>query len=1031
MYARIIGPLLGFLLLFFIKANAQDLIINEILSSNTIGILDSYNEHSDWIEIKNLSTKTISLEGYYLSDNDEDPRKWVFPNVDIAAHSFLLIFASKNNTTDKELHCNFKLSLHGENILLSNSEGLLIHRLNAAIQQPNISYGPPINAIDIPKYYNLPTPNAENNSFGYDGFLDPPHLSHEPGYYEQSIEVDVSDDDMEVFFRYTLDGSDPHEDSPLYTGPLYFEDAATQANIISQIATNPSFDYPKPGYTESRAHNRGWLSPYESVNKVNVLKIKAFKTDYLPSTTVMATYIINLSGIHRYQLPVLSLASEAANFFDDEIGIYVYGNVGEEGNYKESGKDWERPLRAQFFEKDGSLAFEQNFGARIHGGGGRHSTLKNIRIYAREEYGEGVLDYKWFENSEADEFKRFLVRGAGHRPDCSPRDDLADLLLENLPMDIQHIRHVIVFLNGEYWGIHSIKERFDTDYLSLKYGKKKEDYVILANAGRLDSGDEGDEESYANLMEFVESNDMALDENYNYVKSQIDMDNYLSYFTSEVYMGNVDWIISNIKFWRYKGLDQNKSESNGLDGKWRWLMYDFDLTFGGSCQDISPFVNVLDDCFDEALGKYTLLARSLKNNEHFVDDFVNRMCDHMNSNFSTKNFREKCAQIDDEMSPEMLEHIKRWRYPSISTSLEERQEELPSLARWDSILSDLYQYPSQRKLKIIDHMQEEFDLSDTLQIILNVNDPMMGNVSVNSLLIDRHLEGVSQQVYPWRGTYFKDIPILIIARAKLGYRFVEWLETSNPNDSLNLIPEQGGSLTAIFEKDPDFIFEEALYINELMAINTETIQDDYQANADWFEIYNPNDRPIDLADYYISDDLEEVFKYQFPRGSIKTIIEAYGFQLIWCDGRPERGVLHTNFKLNSEGESLILSAPDSSVIDDFIFPQQYADISYGRQEDGDELWKYFQIPDDPTPGASNNKIGIDEILTAETLIYPNPVSLGDRIYFNDRVSIRVYDYLGQIVFQGKGLYHMESSLLRKGIYIISFEGFKSQKLLVK
>lgn len=1031
MYARCPYLLVLLLLLFSNNSNAQNLIINEILSGNTNGITDQYGDGSDWIEIYNSSSEIIALTDYHLSDDSNEPLKWTFPASSIGPNTYLLVFASGNNTIGDELHCNFKLSQQGENILLSNSNGDLIDQLDSMPQQKDISYGHQISGSGILKYFDLPTPLEDNNSTGYNGILKPPLLSHEPGFYAQDIEVAASHEDAEAYFRYTTDGSDPKEESLIYTGALLFENAANNPNIFSEIPTNPSFDYPQTGFNESRANNRGWLSPYEQVNKVNVLKIKAFKDQYIASEAKTASYIINPDSINRYQSPLLSITTEYDNLFDDEMGIYVYGSTGEEGNYSEHGRDWERPVHVAFFEKDGSLAFEQSFGARIHGGGGRHSTLKNIRLYARNEYGKSSLEYKWFHNDNTNEFERFLVRGAGHRPDCSPRDDFADLLLEQQNMDIQHLRHVIVFVNGEYWGLHTIKERFDQKYLSQKYGKKDNDYVILVNGGRLDAGEEGDEDPYANLLDFVESNDMSLEENYDFVQTQIDLDNYLSYFTSEVFMGNVDWIVTNIKFWRYKGLDKRNIQLNGLDGKWRWFMYDFDLTFGGSCKDITPFVNVLDDCFDEELGKYTILARGLKENDQFVYDFVNRMCDHINSNFSKKNFREKLAQIEGEMTPEMLEHIKRWRYPSVATTLEERQYEIPSLDQWDTIMHGLYEYPDERKRKIIDHMTEEFALQDTLQLVLDVNDQFMGNVQVNSILISEALEGVEEELYPWRGTYFKQVPVLLIAQPKLGYRFVEWQENAETNDTLILTFDLGDTLTAIFEEDPDFVFDHALYINEFMAINNETVKDEYNANADWIEIYNPNDQAINLVDFYISDDLEEVFKYQFPRGSQETIIEAKSFMLVWCDARSERGPLHTNFKLNGEGESIVISAPDSSIIDYLSFGLQQEDISYGRQEDGDETWKYFQIPDDPTPGATNNKTGIEELAYGEVMIYPNPVAQGQKLYFTEKVSIEIYNYLGQLVDAKNDIYQLETSSIDPGVYIVKTKLYGNYKLLIQ
>ncbi len=1026
---RIIISILICLSVFNVKA--QDLVINEILSSNINGITDSYGEHNDWIEVYNNTSSAINLYAYSLSDKNENPQKWKFPNVIIPSNGFVLVFASENDNIGQELHCNFKISKEGEYISLYSPSGILVDRIDSVVLRDDVSYGHLQDASNNMKYFDVPTPEMSNTSTGYNGFVSNPTVSHESGFYTSAINVSVEHNSSQAVLRYTLDGSLPTLNSPIYNSSINFSDATSKPNDVSLIKTNPSFDYPKPGYDLDRANTRGWLNPYENINKTNVLKVKAFVTDYLPSETISSTFFVYAEADEKYSLPVVSLTTNEANFFDDEIGIYVYGTTGEEGNYKESGREWERPTLVQYFENDGTLAFEQYLGARIHGGGGRHSTIKNLRMYARSDYGNDELKYKFFDNSDINTFKRFMIRGPGHRPDCSPRDDFADLLIQNYNMDIQHVQHVILFVNGEYWGIHTIKERFDQKYLSLKYGKKDEDYVVMRNKGTLDSGEEGDEEHYENLLDFVQTNDMEEDENYEYVKTQIDIDNYLSYFTSEVYMGNVDWVISNIKFWRYKGFDKNSNISNGLDGRWRWFMFDFDLVFGGSCDDISPFINVLDNAFDESIGEATVLACGLKQNEQFVFDFVNRMCDHMNSNFNIRNFRKQLNEIDQSMTPEMLEHTSRWRYPSISSTLAFRQNEIPTLTQWSTVLSELYEYPEDRKRKIIDHLTEEFYLEDSIPIVLNVNDIIMGNIKVNSLFISEALDGVSETVYPWNGTYFEDVPFQLVALPKLGYRFVEWQESGDTQDSLLLDLNEGAAYTAIFEEDPDFVFEDALFINEFMADNKSTITDEYNANADWIEIYNPNNKPVDIANFYISDNAEDAHKYQFPIGETSTIIEAYGYKLVWCDDRTERGPLHTSFKLNASGEDIVLVAPDSSIIDKLSFGPQEEDIAYGREKDGEDHWIYFQKPFGPTPNATNNNASIDELIYNQLDIYPNPVNSGNRVYFQNQVNIKLYNSLGQLISVNNLVTSLETSGLNPGVYIVLSEENGRSKLLVE
>lgn len=1017
--------------LFSFSGKAQELIINEIMSGNISGITDAYGDNSDWIELYNKSSEDIQLGGYYLSDKNYLPTKWEFPNVTIGSKSYLLIFASEKESIGNELHCNFKLSLNGENILLSDPNEVLIDQIDSIIQQADISYGHIPGEANELKYFNIPTPNSLNNTTAYDGFIDAPVLSLNGGFFSSPIDVTASHNDANVIMHYTLDGSIPTENSLVYAGALHFENNASSPNQISLIKTNPSFDYPKPGYSELRANSRGWLAPFQTINKNNVLKIKAFKQYNLPSSTVSETYIINPALMNRYSMPVLSLSTESRNLFNDTIGIYVYGITGEEGNYRESGKEWERPVHIQFFEKDGSLAFEQNFGARIHGGGGRHSTIKNLRIYARDEYGKNSLKYKWFPNDDADEFKRFLIRGPGHRPDCFPRDDFGGLLIENQKLDIQHVRHVMVFINGEYWGIHSIKERFDQDYLELKYGKKEEDYVILKNTGTLDSGEPEDVEVYYNLLDYVENNDMSQQESYDYVKENIDIDNYLSYLNIELFLGNVDWVETNVKFWRYKGFDKSSQQKNPLDGRWRWFMFDFDLTLGGSCAEIAYTINVYKNIFDPSYGRATILSVGLKQNEQFVFDLVNRMCDMMNSTFNSRNMNSKINSLDESITAEMFEQMNRWRYPSFSETLLERQSEVPDITRWEEVIEQMHTFNDHRRRKTVDHMMEEFGLSDTLSLIVDVNDLKMGNVQVNTILISEALDGIDEAVYPWKGLYFQDLPIQLIAKPKLGYRFVEWAETGDTQDTLKLELQNMSKFTAMFEEDPDFIFEDALYINEFMAINKETIDDDFGSSSDWIEIYNPNAKAVDLASFYISDNAEDTFKYQFPVGYNSTVIEPYSYKLIWCDSRPERGPMYTNFKLSASGEDIVLLAPDSSLIDELSYGPQQVDVSYGRETDGEDVWKYFQAPVGPTPNATNNTAAINEYDFNNMLVYPNPVTQGKTLYFQEILSFKLYNNMGQLLVEKKKVSKLETSNLLAGVYIIDANEYGKMKLIVK
>jgi hypothetical protein len=135
-------------------------------------------------------------------------------------------------------------------------------------------------------------------------------------------------------------------------------------------------------------------------------------------------------------------------------------------------------------------------------------------------------------------------------------------------------------------------------------------------------------------------------------------------------------------------------------------------------------------------------------------------------------------------------------------------------------------------------------------------------------------------------------------------------------------------------------------LNEFLASNSSTIQDpDFQAFADWIELHNSSNDPVDISGWWLSDDADMLDKWVFPVGSS---IPANGFLLVWADG--QNTGLHTNYKLSAAGEKLILSNPLGLEIDKISFAAQLSDVSQGRKVDGTGDWGFFT---QPTPGTSN------------------------------------------------------------------------------
>lgn len=191
----------------------------------------------------------------------------------------------------------------------------------------------------------------------------------------------------------------------------------------------------------------------------------------------------------------------------------------------------------RIFETTGQRVISQFANISIHGNGGRHAPQKSLQLKAEKEFGYGNFNYKFFTESSVKKHDQLLLRNGGHRPDCMPRDDIGSEFLKSLQNNItQNNRQCIVLINGEYWGIQTIKEIIDNNYFYRKYNIPKTDCIILTQAGSLDEGNIGDENSYNNLLNFFSLNGMDNTSNYDYVSRQMDVESFIDFECGEIFL---------------------------------------------------------------------------------------------------------------------------------------------------------------------------------------------------------------------------------------------------------------------------------------------------------------------------------------------------------------------------------------------------------------------------------------------------------------------------------------------------------------
>ncbi len=215
-----------------------------------------------------------------------------------------------------------------------------------------------------------------------------------------------------------------------------------------------------------------------------------------------------------------------------------------------------------------------------------------------------------------------------------------------------------------------------------------------------------------------------------------------------------------------------------------------------------------------------------------------------------------------------------------------------------------------------------------------------------------------------------------------------------------------------------------LVINEIMASNTKTIQDQDGEYDDWIELYNNSDATINLENYKLSDKLDALDKWTFPSATIAP----NSYLNIWADEDQEQAGLHCNFKLSASGESVALSDANGTVLDQVTFPILGEEKTYGRYPNG--TGSFAEL--DPTYNAENTvSLATKTSNDFRVNVYPNP--------FNDKItvdsehkinSLRIIDVNGRVMLSSNdGSKTISTSNLSPGVYILEINHQKVVKVV--
>ncbi|MCQ2959045.1 MAG: CotH kinase family protein [Bacteroidales bacterium] len=758
---------------------SQDIILNEVVAKNASCYKSSKDETPDWVELKNISPNLISLSGYSLVRKSKPAEVYTIPSKNILSEKVLLI----------ELQ-DFPLSASGETLYLKKKEDI-IDSISWENLPVDVSVGRARDDNYSVYYFKTPTPKKINNTETFVAkTLPKPKANKSSQFFVKKFYVNVYCSDEKATLRYTLDGSEPTQSSNVYTDSL-------------QITKNTN------------------------------LRVRAFRSGYLPSETMTITYL----KLRSSSLPIASITVKYEDFFDELTGIYVEGPNAENdephfgANYW---NDWERPVHFEYFTEDGACVLSQDVGVKIGGNWSRAQPQKTLKLFARDIYGKDEMKYKFFKDKPISSFHEILLRNSGN--DCNQshiRDGVASELAKEMDIDRQAYQPAVVYINGEYFGIQNVREKQNEHYIAENYGYLKEDIDIIKNGYEVYNGKS---EDYWSMRNFIENSDLSIPENYEFAKTLLDIPSFIDYNIIEMYVVNEDWPGNNIACWH----------SRSKNTPWRYLLFDTDFGFGIWKLEEKLNQNMFEWCTRENSGDYatanwaTVVLRQLLKNNDFRRDFLNAVADRLNTTLSRKNVPNVVDSVYNLISEEMPFHRQRWG------------------SSWNDREFDRMREFGERRESIMRKQAEEFfSTNGSYQLSLNVkvesteafDDAVPGRIHLNTIDVSN---------FPWKGSYFKNNKICLTAIPNLGYEFIRWEGSVNTSEkSIYVDTEDATSLTAVFSyvgNEPSVVFTECYY---------HVSQED---ETEWIELYSDQNKFLNLTNWTLILDCNNQ-KFVFPENS--------------------------------------------------------------------------------------------------------------------------------------------------------------------
>lgn len=520
-------------------------------------------------------------------------------------------------------------------------------------------------------------------------------FSQDAGIYEKAFILNLSAKDGYTIY-YTTDGSDPSVSSnrnrKKYTSGIMLTDT-------SAMGWGPL--------------TRSWSSPSVST-QVGAHVIKAYATNGTESTDVFTNTYFVTDDLEKYGVSIMSISLPK----DEVIGSNGFYN-----NFLLTGSITGGRRRGvgimEVFDPEGERVGNSRVEMAVSGNGSSGWAMKSLRIYFKginnQDSGlESDLNYDIFGGTAKDawgqaitSFSRIMIRNSGN--DCGTsyiRDAFMQSTAAGLKVDIMATASTLVFINGEFWGVYNVRERYSPEYVESHYGVNKDNVTVIesdysqvhtnTNADFVvSSGVEGDQDPFNQMVQYMREHNLAEQQHYDYIASQMDIDSFIDMWVVRLFYVARDWPENNIKIWRNK----NPDDPSGFDTKWHFTLLDLDM--GLSFYDFTTERENFFWAFDSNSVCGTMM-RALMKNQGFKNQFLVRYYDvvnnHMTPEYLTAIFDEMYAERDPLMNLQQ----GRWNCEAGFT-----------YSKWQTEASKIRSFIKNRQPYALDHFFRYFGISES------------------------------------------------------------------------------------------------------------------------------------------------------------------------------------------------------------------------------------------------------------------------------------------------------------------------------